>query len=112
MGLTLYPIICYIGCSVKLPNEFVIYGVLFVKTCSYRVVTVGSRYVVGSNWREHERDQPFIVRADCGLSGVCLHVQSGEFSQLTPRLGYNELWFIISDLMQPGNDVHYIRNSL
>ena len=92
----------------------------FIKTCSYRVVsvgsTVGSRYILGSNWREHERNQSFTVKANCGLSGM--HVgafmfkQSGEFGQLTPRLRYNELWFVISDLIQPENDVYYIRNSL
>ena len=38
-NLTLYPIIRYIRSSVKIPNEFAIYGVSFIKTCSYRVVT-------------------------------------------------------------------------
>ena len=42
--------------SVKIPNDFAIYGVLFIKMCSYRVVTVGSRYVVGSKWGEHEHN--------------------------------------------------------
>ena len=123
-GLTLYPIIRYIQSLVKLPNEFTIYGVSFIKTCSYRSPrsyfsvgsTVGSRYVVVSEWREHERDQPFTVRVNCGLNGVRVSTfmfkQSGEFGWLTPRLGYNKLWFIISDLVQPGNDVRYVRNSL
>ena len=104
--------------------------------CSYRVVTgvlnlggwrsprshfsvgstVGSRYVVDSKWQEHKHDQPFTVRANCGLSGVCVGTfvfkQSGEFGRLTPHLGYNKFWFVISDLVQPGNDVGYIQNSL
>ena len=37
-GLTLYLIIRYIRSSVKMPNEFAIYRISFVKTCSYRVV--------------------------------------------------------------------------
>ena len=77
---------------------------------------LSSRYVIGSKWREHERDQPFIVRANCGLSGVrvgaFMFKQSEEFSRLTPRLGYNELWFVISDLVWSGNDVRYIGSSL
>ena len=52
------------------------------------------------------------MRANCGLSGVrvgeFMFKQSGEFGRLTPRLGYNELWFIISDLVRPGNDIRYI----
>ena len=63
-GLTLYLIIRYIRSSVKIPNEFDIYEVSFVKTCSYRVITVGSRYVVDNKWREHEHNQPFTVRAN------------------------------------------------
>ena len=121
-------------------NEFAIYRVSFVMTCSYRVVTRGlnlsvlvyvtldknhqtiystvhtTLYVVGSKWQKHERDEPFTVRANCRPSGVCVGVfmfkQSGEFCQLTPRLGCNELWFVISDLVRPGNDVRYIRNLL
>ena len=100
------------------------YGVSFVKTRSYRSPrshfsvgsAVGSRYVVGSKWREHERDQPFTVRANCGLSGVCVGAfmfkQSGELSRLSPHLGYNELWFVISNLVRPGNNVRYIQNLL
>ena len=57
-GLTLYPIIRYIRSSVKILKEFAIYGVSFVKTCSYRNPqnhfsvgsTVDSRYVVSSKW--------------------------------------------------------------
>ena len=119
-GLTLYLIIRYFRSWVKIPNEFAIYGVSFIKTCSYRVVTVdntvGSKYVIGSKWRKHERDQPFTMRANCGLSGVRIGAfmfkQSGEFGRITPHLGCNELWFIISDLARPRNDVCYIRNSL
>ena len=107
-GLTLYLIICYIRSSVKIRNEFTIYRVLFIKTCSYRSPrshfsvgnTVRSRYVVGSKWREHEHDQLFTVRANCGLSGPFLFKQSGEFGQLSSRLGYNELWFVVSDLVR------------
>ena len=99
----LYPIIHYIESSVKIPNEFPIYGISFVKTCSYRNPrshfsvgsTVGSRYLLGNKWREHERDQSFTVRANCGLNGVCVGTfmfkLSREFGWLTPRLGYNEL---------------------
>ena len=78
------------------------------------VTTVGNRYVVDRKWQEHERNQPFTVRANFELSDVCVGTfkQSGEFGQLTPRLGYNKLWFVISDLVRPGNDVPYIRNSL
>ena len=69
-------------------------------------------YVVGSKWREHERNPPFTVRANCGLSGMRIGAfmfkQSGEFSRLTPRLRYHELWFVIFDLVQPENDVRYI----
>ena len=123
--LTLYLIIHYIRSSVKTPNEFTMYGVSFVKTCSYRSPqshfsvgsTVDNGYIIGSKWQEHEHDQPFTVRANFGLSGMrvgtFMFKQSGEFSQLTSRLGYNEHFFcfIISDLVWPGNDIRYIRNS-
>ena len=39
--------------------------------------------------------------------GTFMFKQSGEFGRLTPRLGYNKLWFVISDLVRPGNDVCY-----
>ena len=74
------------------------------------------RMVLNERWmkrgmsRLRKDDYAWQTWMEC--SGECMFKQSEEFGRLTPRLGYNKLWFVISNLVQPGNDIRYIRNSL
>ena len=76
---------------------------MFIQSC-YR----GTEFkCIGVCYIRQKLTQFTILYVYCTHISAFLFKQSGEFGQLTAHLRYNKLWFVISDLVQPGNDVHY-----